>query len=214
MVLVFQVVDPEGSQAEEAQRVARHQKREHRRVSILDWSYILLMFLVSEVDKGESHCTIVKCGRNIQYQTLIIELPLSAHLCSPVNTLWRMTMRPFLTTTSAPGSWATSTGCRLRPSSGGRGTEHSWFETAARQGATPAVLCTYKDLVLILLPHPELTWPALVTDIIYLRSTANTVHRPFRYRCSVFPWRLGLCCFTQFLFTSTCIPAICFYTVQ
>lgn len=36
MVLVFQVVDPEGSQAEEAQRVARHQKREHRRVSILD----------------------------------------------------------------------------------------------------------------------------------------------------------------------------------
>lgn len=82
-------------------------------------------------------------------------------------------MRTSPTTTSAPGSWETSTGCRLRPSSGGRGTEHSWFETAARQGATPAVLCTYKDLVLILL--------ARYSTFVYTSTSSRTDITCFGY---------------------------------
>ena len=52
-------------------------------------------------------------------------------------------MKIFLITMNGPGSWATSTDYRRRLSSRARETEHSWFETAAKQDATPAALCMY-----------------------------------------------------------------------
>lgn len=61
-----------------------------------------------------------------------------------VNTLWWTTTKTFLITTSDPGNWATSIDYRRRLSSRARETEHSWFETAAKQDATPAVLCMYQ----------------------------------------------------------------------
>lgn len=61
-----------------------------------------------------------------------------------VNIRWWTTTKTFLITTSGPGNWATSTGYRPRLSSRARETEHSWFETAAKQDATPAALCMYQ----------------------------------------------------------------------
>ena len=65
-------------------------------------------------------------------------------LLSLVNTRWWTTTRTFLIMTSAPGNWGTSTDWRQKLCSRARETEHSWFETAAKQDATPAVLCTYQ----------------------------------------------------------------------
>lgn len=120
--LSCQVVDPEGSQAEETQRVARHQEREHRGVSV--------------------H---FPCNTLTDKQCLLKLANSPPVSCAfTVNIRWWTTTKTFLITTSGPGNWATSTGYRPRPSSRARETEHSWFETAAKQDATPAALCTYQ----------------------------------------------------------------------
>lgn len=67
-----------------------------------------------------------------------------AYLVFLVNIRWWTTTKTFLIMMSGPGNWATSTGYRPRLSSRARETEHSWFETAAKQDATPAALCMYQ----------------------------------------------------------------------
>lgn len=54
-------------------------------------------------------------------------------------------MKTFLIMTNGHGNWATSNDYKQKLSSRARETEHSWFEKAAKQDATPAVLCMYNS---------------------------------------------------------------------